>query len=210
MARSRSSRTKKTSPESPSSSSKKSEALVEENKKSRVGFSLKAVARAGLKGRSSDVAGLGLVALTVICVLALFGDRAGVVGRLLEDAMSVLVGVFRFGVPAALLWCAYEIFRDKEAERTWRIGFGALLSSLSISGLVHLAGDASGWGSGLDDLRASGGVIGALAAEPIRGLIDDAGAWCLLLFATAFGLLVIADIRAVSYTHLTLPTILRV
>ena len=195
MARSRSSRTKKTSTKSAISTGKTSQAPAEENKKSRVGFSFKAVARAGLKDRSSDVAGLGLVALTVICVLALFGDRAGFVGRLLEDAMSVLVGVFRFVVPAALLWCAYEIFRDREAERTWRIGFGALLSSLSISGLVHLAGDASGWGSNLDDLRASGGVVGALAAEPIRGLIDDAGAWSLLLFATAFGLLVIADIR---------------
>ena len=59
MARSRSSRTKKTSTKSPSSTGKKSQALTEENKKSRVGLSLKAVARAGLERQKQRCSRIG-------------------------------------------------------------------------------------------------------------------------------------------------------
>ena len=134
---------------------------------------------AGLRGRANDVTGLVLIVVALISLLALFGDRAGIAGRLLESVMSVSFGVFRYLVPVGLLLCAYVILRDKRSERTWRVAFGAVLAALAFSGMAHLIGDAEGIRTTLDDLRSSGGVVGAVVAEPIRSVVDGSGA-CLL------------------------------
>jgi len=154
---------------------------------------LRRMSEAGLRGRATDVAGLLLVVVALISLLALFGDKAGIAGRLLENVMSVLVGIFRFAVPFALLGCAYAILRDKSSDRTWRIAFGGVLTSLSLSGMAHLIGDAAGIKTTLDDLRASGGVIGAVVGEPLRRAVDDPGAWVVLLLAAMFGALIVTD-----------------
>tara|TARA_B110000014_G_scaffold60566_2_gene40993 strand:+ start:34 stop:2349 length:2316 start_codon:yes stop_codon:yes gene_type:complete len=151
------------------------------------------MSEAGLRGRATDVAGLLLVIVALISLLALFGDKAGIAGRLLENIMSVLVGIFRFAVPFALLGCAYAILRDKSSDRTWRIAFGGVLTSLSLSGMAHLIGDAAGIRTTLDDLRASGGIIGAVVGEPLRRAVDDPGAWIVLLLAAMFGVLIVTD-----------------
>ena len=154
---------------------------------------LRRMSEAGLRGRATDVAGLLLVIVALISLLALFGDKAGIAGRLLENIMSVLVGIFRFAVPFALLGCAYAILRDKSSDRTWRIAFGGVLTSLSLSGMAHLIGDAAGIRTTLDDLRASGGIIGAVVGEPLRRAVDDPGAWIVLLLAAMFGVLIVTD-----------------
>jgi len=151
------------------------------------------MSEAGLRGRGTDVIGLLLLVVAAISLLALFGDKAGIAGRLLESAMSVLVGIFRFVVPFALLLCAYAILRDKNSERTWRIAFGGAFTSLAFSGMAHLLGDASGIRTTLEDLRSSGGILGALVAEPLRGIVDEPGAWVVLLLGAMFGVLIVTD-----------------
>lgn len=151
------------------------------------------MSEAGLRGRGTDVIGLLLLVVAAISLLALFGDKAGIAGRLLESAMSVLVGIFRFVVPFALLLCAYAILRDKNSERTWRIAFGGALTSLASSGMAHLLGDASGIRTTLEDLQSSGGILGALVAEPLRGIVDEPGAWVVLLLGAMFGVLIVTD-----------------
>ena len=135
------------------------------------------MSEAGLRGRGHDLTGLLLLIVAAISLLALFGDKAGVAGRLLESTMSVLVGIFRFVVPFALMLCAYAILRDKNSERTWRIAFGGALTTFAFSGMAHLVGDADGIRTTLDELRSSGGVLGAVIAEPLRRAVDDPGAW---------------------------------
>ena len=151
------------------------------------------MSEAGLRGRGTDVIGLLLLVVAAISLLALFGDKAGIAGRLLESAMSVLVGIFRFVVPFALLLCAYAILRDKNSERTWRIAFGGAFTSLAFSGMAHLLGDASGIRTTLEDLQSSGGILGALVAEPLRGIVDEPGAWVVLLLGAMFGVLIVTD-----------------
>ena len=41
------------------------------------------MSEAGLRGRATDVAGLLLVVVALVSLLALFGDKAGIAGRLL-------------------------------------------------------------------------------------------------------------------------------
>ena len=151
------------------------------------------MSEAGLRGRGTDITGLLLLVVALISLLALFGDKAGIAGRLLESVMSVLVGIFRYVVPFALLLCAYAILRDKQSERTWRIAFGGVLTSLAFSGMAHLLGDASGIRTTLEELRSSGGILGAVVGEPLRGAVDEPGAWVVLLLAAMFGVLIVTD-----------------
>ena len=59
--------------------------------------------------------------------------------------------------------------------------------------MAHLLGDASGIRTTLEDLRSSGGILGALVAEPLRGIVDEPGAWVVLLLGAMFGVLIVTD-----------------
>ena len=151
------------------------------------------VVRNALSGRSREIAALSLFALAVICALGLLGDRAGVVGRLLESALAVLLGVFRYAVPILLVWIGVALARMTASERSGRIAFGLSMLTVAFAGAAHLSGAADGFGS-LEDLRASGGVLGAAVAEPIRRLIDDPATWAVLLLVMLFAVMIVGNI----------------
>ena len=149
--------------------------------------------RNALAGRSREIVTLSLFALAVVCALGLLGDRAGVVGRLLESALAVLLGVFRYVVPILLVWIGVALARMTASERSGRIAFGLTLLTVAFAGAAHLSGAADGFGS-LDDLRGSGGVLGAAVAEPLRRLIDDPATWAVLLLVMLFAVMIVGNI----------------
>ena len=151
------------------------------------------VVRNALSGRSREVVALSLFALAVICALGLLGDRAGVVGRILESALAVLVGVFRYVVPILLVWIGITLARMTASERSGRAAFGLSLLTIAFAAAAHLSGSADGFGS-LEDLRGSGGVLGAAVAEPLRRLIDDPATWAVLLLVMLFAVMIVANI----------------
>lgn len=151
------------------------------------------VVRNALDGRSRELVALLLFASAVICALGLLGDRAGVVGRLLETALAVLLGVFRYVVPILLIWIGVALARLSRSERSGRAAFGLSLLTVAFASAAHLSGAADGFGS-LEDLRGSGGVLGAAVAEPLRRLIDDPATWAVLLLVMVFAVMIIANI----------------
>ncbi len=136
---------------------------------------------------------LALFALAVVCALGLLGDRAGIVGRLLDSALAVLLGVFRYVVPVLLAWIGVTLVRLTASERSGRAAFGLSLLTAAFAAAAHLSGPADGFGS-LDDLRASGGVLGAAATEPLRRLIDDPATWAVLLLVMLFAVMIVTNI----------------
>ena len=136
---------------------------------------------------------LSLFALAVICALGLLGDRAGVVGRILEGALAVLVGVFRYVVPILLVWIGVALARMTASERSGRAAFGLSVLTIAFAAAAHLSGSADGFGS-LEDLRGSGGVLGASVAEPLRRLIDEPATWAVLLLVMLFAVMIVANI----------------
>ncbi len=154
---------------------------------------LSGVVRNALSGRSREIVALSLFALAVICALGLLGDRAGVVGRVLETALAVLLGVFRYVVPILLVWIGVALARMTASERSGRIAFGLSMLTIAFAAAAHLSGSADGFGS-LEDLRGSGGVLGAVVAEPLRRLIDDPATWVLLLLVMVFAVMIVANI----------------
>ncbi|WP_419931358.1 DNA translocase FtsK 4TM domain-containing protein [Candidatus Poriferisodalis sp.] len=157
------------------------------------GGGLSRVVRNALSGRSREIVALSLFALAVICALGLLGDRAGVVGRILETALAVLLGVFRYVVPILLVWIGVALARMTASERSGRAAFGLSLLTITFAAAAHLSGSADGFGS-LEDLRGSGGVLGAAVAEPLRRLIDDPATWAVLLLVMAFAVMIVANI----------------
>ena len=151
------------------------------------------VVRNALSGRSREIVALSLFALAVICALGLLGDRAGVVGRILEGALAVLVGVFRYVVPILLVWIGVALARMTASERSGRAAFGLSLLTIAFAAAAHLSGSADGFGS-LEDLRGSGGVLGAAVAEPLRRLIDEPATWAVLLLVMLFAVMIVANI----------------
>ena len=149
--------------------------------------------RNALAGRSRELVALSLFALAVVCALGLLGDRAGVVGRLLESALAVLLGVFRYVVPILLIWIGVALARMTASERSGRVAFGLSLLTIAFAGAAHLSGSADGFGS-LEDLRGSGGVLGAAVAEPLRRLIDDPATWAVLLLVMLFAVMIVGNI----------------
>ncbi|MCY4516734.1 MAG: DNA translocase FtsK 4TM domain-containing protein [Acidimicrobiaceae bacterium] len=151
------------------------------------------VVRNALSGRSREIVALSLFALAVICALGLLGDRAGVVGRILEGALAVLVGVFRYVVPILLVWIGVALARMTASERSGRAAFGLSVLTIAFAAAAHLSGSADGFGS-LEDLRGSGGVLGASVAEPLRRLIDEPATWAVLLLVMLFAVMIVANI----------------
>ena len=151
------------------------------------------VVRNALAGRSREIFTLSLFALAVICALGLLGDRAGVAGRLLESLLAVLLGVFRYAVPILLVWIGVALARLTASERSGRVAFGLSLLTVAFAGAAHLSGSADGFRS-LDDLRGSGGVLGAAVAEPLRRLIDDPATWAVLLLVMLFAVMIVGNI----------------
>ena len=154
---------------------------------------LSGVVRNALSGRSREIVALSLFALAVICALGLLGDRAGVVGRVLDTALAVLLGVFRYVVPILLVWIGVALARMTASERSGRAAFGLSMLTVAFAAAAHLSGSADGFGS-LEDLRGSGGVLGAVVAEPLRRLIDDPATWVLLLLVMLFAVMIVANI----------------
>ncbi len=151
------------------------------------------IVRNALDGRSRELIALAMFALAVICALGLLGDRAGVVGRALDAALAVLVGVFRFVVPVLLVWIGVALARLSRSERSGRAAFGLSVLTVAFAATAHLSGPADGFGS-LENLRDSGGVLGAVVAEPLRRLIDDPATWVLLLLVMLFAVMIVANL----------------
>ena len=154
---------------------------------------LSRVVRNALSGRSREIVALSLFALAVVCALGLLGDRAGVVGRILESALAVLLGVFRYVVPILLVWIGVALARMTASERSGRAAFGLSMLTVAFAAAAHLSGSADGFGS-LEDLRGSGGVLGAAVAEPLRRLIDGPATWAVLLLVMVFAVMIVANI----------------
>jgi S-DNA-T family DNA segregation ATPase FtsK/SpoIIIE len=145
-----------------------------------------------LGGHGYDVAGLVLVLLALVTALSVYGDLAGPAGRAIGDGAGVVLGYGRWALPflfaaagAMLLW------RETPAEPV-RLAVGLSLASFAGCGLVHLIADGPGWGATAEDLRSSGGIVGTIAAVPLRNVLAGPGAAAVLVTVMGVAALVLA------------------
>ncbi len=152
-----------------------------------------------LDGYALDVVAIVLIALGVVGGLGVYADSAGPVGRGLSTIFGVLVGLFRYLAPVALVAGAVLMLVARHTDRAdgtedddgsrpavRRIAGGVLLGVVVV-GLLHLAlVDRSV--DGLDQVRDAGGVLGALIGSPLGALLSPWGAAPVLVLAGILGI----------------------
>jgi len=135
-----------------------------------------------------------LFALGAISLLGIVADLTGPVGRGLRDGIGLGVGLFRYLVPAVLVWWAVSLLRTERVERNVRVSVGLFILTLSGAGIAHLARGPEAFDASTAELRRGGGFIGAAIAEPLEALTATPGAWLIVGLAALFALLMIFDI----------------
>ncbi len=141
--------------------------------------------------REDEFWGLGFVALGVLLALAIYLKLAGPFGRGANTVVGWFTGVGRFLVPVALVGVGVALVRKGRSSHRWRLAIGWGLSSLAVLGVLHVVRGPEQIWAGFDTLGRAGGWLGALIGEPLRKLLDSAGAIVVLGLLFLGGVLVI-------------------
>lgn len=155
------------------------------------------VARA-FDGHGGDVAGLLLISAGLVAGLGIYADVAGPVGRAVDHAGGVLIGVLRYLLPVALVLVGGLLVRGRVDEGDGpgvRPVLGALLLLVSVAGLAHLAADPPPLSQGIDAWTGAGGLVGGAAAEPARRVM---GLWGCSIVLFAVGLIALTMLMGSS------------
>lgn len=147
--------------------------------------------RGALGPQLGDAYGIGLVTLAALCVLGIWFDAAGPVGRFLELAFRGSLGVGGLLTPLLFGYLAYAMFVTRPGPDRPRIAIGLGIATAGVLGLWHLGTGTPDVTSGAAALRSSGGVLGALLSGPLRGLLSAYGAAVVLCAVTLLGVLVL-------------------
>jgi DNA segregation ATPase FtsK/SpoIIIE, S-DNA-T family len=136
--------------------------------------------RGAVHGREHEFLGIGLIVVGALLALAIYFGVAGIVGRGTDELVGWFTGLARFVVPVALIVTGVALVRTGKSASPWRLAIGWGLVAAAVLGLLHVINGPDGF-SGLDRLEDGGGVIGAVAAEPLEALIATPGAVVVLL-----------------------------
>ncbi|HEV2426708.1 MAG TPA: DNA translocase FtsK [Acidimicrobiales bacterium] len=136
-----------------------------------------------------DVWVVVLVVAGLFCLLA-EAHALGPVGRVVARALALSLGVGRFALPPLLVGLGgLLVFGGVEVERA-RLGWGLVLTVVSVCGLAHLAGGHPRLDASTSKLAHAGGWIGVLAGGGLRSALGAAGAAVLLLAILVVALMV--------------------
>ena len=135
-----------------------------------------------VSGREHEFIGIGFIFGGLLVGLAVYLKLAGILGRFVTTALSLLTGFGRLAVPVVLVSVGVALVRSGRSQHRFRLiaGWGGL--GFACLGLLHMARarDAGITGNS-DTLQKAGGFLGALIAVPISSLIGAIGAVVLLV-----------------------------
>jgi DNA segregation ATPase FtsK/SpoIIIE, S-DNA-T family len=148
-----------------------------------------------LASHSTDLWGLGLATLGLLAAIAIFGDSLGPAGHGLRVAAGDLFGTGRFALPPAFLAAGILLVAGRSTEREpIRAGVGLALAVWAISGLAAAAGGSPGLGASEHELAGAGGLLGAVACDPLRAGLGTPGASVVLLAVLGVALVVLTGV----------------
>ncbi|SHF34844.1 FtsK/SpoIIIE family DNA translocase [Streptoalloteichus hindustanus] len=136
-----------------------------------------------------DGLALGLVALAMVTAAGVWWRAGGPVGLWIERAVRSAVGALAVAVPIALFAFGIVLMRSaaRPEVRPRRV-VGSLLLVLSVLGLFH---QFSGMPADNDHRMFAGGVLGALAGDPLARYLSLWVAGPLLILLAVYGVLVL-------------------
>ena len=141
------------------------------------------MARATFGGRGDEILGLILVIGGLLTGLSVYLDKAGFVGRVLDDGLGWSVGATRVVLPVAMVGTGLAMFRERSemGEITKRLPIGLLMAVLSVTGLLHMGRGRPGLGDGAEGLGEAGGLIGLGVGGGLEAAVATWGAALILV-----------------------------
>ncbi|MGH8998056.1 MAG: DNA translocase FtsK 4TM domain-containing protein, partial [Acidimicrobiia bacterium] len=127
--------------------------------------------------------GLGAAAAVLLLWFELGGPLASIAGFLTGTAF----GLARHLLPLALAGAAVGLARGQR-HQLGRLGCGLALSAVGLAGILHLARMGPGLEIDVDGWRQAGGMVGAVAADPVRSAIGSLLTGVLMGMVCAAGL----------------------
>ena len=145
-----------------------------------------------LDGRGADLLGLFLIVVGILSFLGIFTGASGLLGQAFDDGFGWLMGVFRYLAPFVIIAAGIAVIRRAGQPHSLPPHFvvGGIAALISMTGLVHLAGDSPAWGSSVADLARAGGVLGVVVGGPLVAIASFWGG-LLILLAVGFGGLIV-------------------
>jgi DNA segregation ATPase FtsK/SpoIIIE, S-DNA-T family len=143
-----------------------------------------------LSPRAADALGIGLAVLAVLSVLGMWFGAGGLFGRMLQVAAAGLFGPVGYALPVVAAYWALLLIRDTATEDRGRMLVGLAILVFGVLGLVSLARGNPGPAAGYDAVSAAGGVLGAVVARPLSGVISVYGAVVVCFALVLLGVLV--------------------
>ncbi|GGJ77271.1 cell division protein FtsK [Pilimelia anulata] len=135
-----------------------------------------------------DGAGLFLLGLAILTGLAVWFDAAGPVGRTINDAVRLFLGVIAAALPLLFAYGAIRVLREPgEPEHRGRGAVGWLSLIIATAALLHLGRDART----PPELDAAGGLLGWGIGAALETSVTTWAAVPLLVLLFLFGLLVV-------------------
>lgn len=151
--------------------------------------------------QSDDVWGIGLIVLAALVGLSFFG-LSGPIGAGISGALRLLFGMWAFGVPIVLAIIGLSLVGVYCSEDRGRLvaGLGAIF--VASLGLFHLLTGSVALAGNVDQVKESGGAVGAIVAFPLRRTIGFWGAFLVLMGALGVGTLIVtkASVKDVGAT----------
>jgi S-DNA-T family DNA segregation ATPase FtsK/SpoIIIE len=141
---------------------------------------------AAFDGRGHDVWGMAFIVAGLVSALATYFDLGGPLGRFVDDASGVFVGLLRVLLPPALIGCGALLIRsggDKEREfDNFRTITGAVVVLITLAGFCHLFGGQPSLNADdrVDQLSDAGGLLGVVVAGPLESIAWIYGATVVL------------------------------
>ena len=154
--------------------------------------------RAAFADRGSELLGLCLVLGGLLAGLSIYFERAGFVGRLVDDAASWSVGLTKLVLPVAMVLLGFAMFRERYefGEITKRMPVGGVLCLGGLTGLFHLGRGTPGVDDGADALGGAGGLIGLGVGGGLDAAVATWGAVLILCGLVLVGLAVVTRTTA--------------
>jgi S-DNA-T family DNA segregation ATPase FtsK/SpoIIIE len=143
-----------------------------------------------LSPHARDAFGIFLVVVALVAVLGLWFDSAGPVGDFLGWLFRGAWGVAAMLFPLIGVYWGVLLLRDTAREERVRMFIGFTVLCAGMLGLLSLLGGDPAPTAGYEAVSAAGGVMGALLAHPLAGVISPIGAAIVCLGLTLLGLLI--------------------
>ncbi len=136
----------------------------------------------------------------MLAALGIYTSTSGVLGRAFDEGFGWLMGVFRYFAPVVIAAAGIAVIRrgDETHALPPRFVVGGIAAAVSMTGLVHLAGDSPSWGSALEDFSRAGGVVGLIVGGPLLAIASFWGALFILLVVGFGGLIVMTGLSLQS------------